>query len=437
MRMMRFGAIIVVLLYSGQNFLSAQGTPEIAFDNVPAKGSYGNLTGSTENVLPEEHGVAVYIYVGGWWNKPLNSNPVTPIGSDGTWTCDIATVGSDLLATKIAAFLIPEDYDPPILNGAALFPAGLESTALASVQVSRLSPNAFHFSGYDWDVKSSGDYVFGPGPNVFSDDLDNVWVDAEGKLHLKITYQDGEWRCAEVISNDSFGYGTYRFYIDTPVDDLDPNVVLGLFTWSDDPAYAYREIDVEVARWGNASDPTNAQFVVQPWHHTGNLKRWTIPSGASPTTYSFDWEADQIYFESHNGAYSPETNTAPVISEWNYTGPDIPLPGDEQVRMNLWLVNGLAPTDGQEVEVVIDRFVFVPSVLSAPRLISTRPGTEGYLEISATGVPQILYHLERSEDLRSWTKIQSQIAEESDFKFIQPMPDPTERDFYRVQVPPQ
>ena len=119
--------------------------------------------------------------------------------------------------------------------------------------------------------------------------------------------------------------------------------------------FSYREIDVEVARWGNASDPTNAQFVVQPWHHYGNLHRYTIPSGSTPTTYGFDWEADQIAFVSHDGAFLPPPESVPVISQWTYTGPDIPVPGDEQVRMNLWLVNGNPPTDGQEVEVVISR----------------------------------------------------------------------------------
>ncbi|MDQ4089270.1 MAG: hypothetical protein M3163_03045 [Actinomycetota bacterium] len=50
-----------------------------------------------------------------------------------------------------------------------------------------------------------------------------------------------------------------------PGGRLDPNVVLGLFSWSDDPAYNYREIDIEVARWGDVAGDTNAQYVVQPW----------------------------------------------------------------------------------------------------------------------------------------------------------------------------
>jgi len=39
---------------------------------------------------------------------------------------------------------------------------------------------------------------------------------------------------------------------------------------------------------------------------------------------------------------------------------DIPRPGDENARINLWLMHGLPPSDGQEVEVVIRKFEFVP-----------------------------------------------------------------------------
>jgi hypothetical protein len=49
------------------------------------------------------------------------------------------------------------------------------------------------------------------------------------------------------------------------VDKLDPNMVLGLFTYDSDPAFNNREIDIEASRLGNAADPTNAQFVVQPY----------------------------------------------------------------------------------------------------------------------------------------------------------------------------
>src|SRR5262245_44168916 len=76
------------------------------------------------------------------------------------------------------------------------------------------------FSGYTWNVKSSGKSKVGPGPNYFSDSTSNVWVDAQGRLHLKITVSRNKWSCAEVVSQLSFGYGTYRFYLDSAVDSL-------------------------------------------------------------------------------------------------------------------------------------------------------------------------------------------------------------------------
>src|SRR5262245_21295616 len=72
-------------------------------------------------------------------------------------------------------------------------------------------PRTISFSGKTWLVKSSTGKV-GPGPNYFSDSTDNVWVDAGGRLHLKITKAKGKWSSAEIVSADSFGYGTYRFY---------------------------------------------------------------------------------------------------------------------------------------------------------------------------------------------------------------------------------
>src|SRR4051812_1462922 len=88
-----------------------------------------------------------------------------------------------------------------------------------------------NFSGRQWGVKKASSKV-GPGPNYFSDSTSNVWVDASDRMHLKITKVGGKWNCAEVVLLGTVGYGTYRFYLDSPVDSLDRNVVLGLFTWS-------------------------------------------------------------------------------------------------------------------------------------------------------------------------------------------------------------
>lgn len=72
-------------------------------------------------------------------------------------------------------------------------------------------------------------------------------------------------QAAEVILSESLGYGTYSFTVSSPIGDLDPNVVLGLFTWSDDPAYHHREIDVANSPAGGspADRPTPSTWFSQ------------------------------------------------------------------------------------------------------------------------------------------------------------------------------
>jgi hypothetical protein len=208
------------------------------------------------------------------------------------------------------------------------------------------------FSGYSWAVKASRGPV-GPGPNIFSDSPDNVSVDSAGQLHLRITSRDGQWRAAEVILDRSLGYGTYRFTLASPAGQLDPNVVLGLFTWSNKAAYNHREIDIELARWGNAATASNAQFVVQPSFHAGNFSSF-VQTDAAPSTLEFTWTAKAVIFRS-------ATASGATIASWTYTGPDVPRSGDERPHINLWLDGGAPPTNGAEVEVVLSGFSFAPS----------------------------------------------------------------------------
>jgi len=211
-------------------------------------------------------------------------------------------------------------------------------------------PDRVAWSGVTWQVKTSRSAV-GPGPNVF--DKANVSVDAAGRLHLRIARNAaGTWTTAEIIGPRTYGYGTYTFTLASPVDDLDPNVVLGLFTWSDRARFAHREIDIEFARWGNAGDPTNAQYVVQPWDAPNHTTRFTQPA-VTRSTHSFTWRPGSITWQSLDGAGAQ-------IAAGSSSGSDVPPSGDERVRLNLWLFEGAAPTDGQPVEVVVESFTFTP-----------------------------------------------------------------------------
>lgn len=236
--------------------------------------------------------------------------------------------------------------------------SGMASPRDNAVAAATATVRTIDFAGITWTAKNSGGALWGPGPCVFSDAPGNIWVDSLGNLHLKITNENNVWKCAEVIAQKSLGYGTYRFTVGsdvpnlgTDVSNLDPNVVLGLFTWNDDPAFDHREIDIEFSRWGDASDSTNAQYVVQPYTANGNLQRWTVNQYAQ-ASHSFRWNKASIDFESKSAGN--------VLKQWSYTRrAGIPKPGGENPRINLWLFQGAAPQNGLPVEVVISRFEFL------------------------------------------------------------------------------
>jgi len=305
-----FAGALSLILTAG--FAAAVEQPQVAFTHVPAYGSTEDLSGRVENVDFATHAVAVYIFIGGWWSKPTFEAPLSPIAPDGTWTCDITTGGSDMYATQIAAYVVPIGYAPPLAEGWPQLPDVLDANAVASVRATRPFTRRIEFAGYEWSVKESRGLPTGPGNNVFSDSSSNVWVDAQGRLHLKICRRDGVWSCAEVVSVRSFGHGTYRIFADTAADALDARAVLGLFTWNDDAPYTHREIDIELSRWDNASDANNAQYVVQPWQPPGHLTRFRVPPDVTNATYSFSWRTNRIDFATYGGHVIP---TSPAGGE--------------------------------------------------------------------------------------------------------------------------
>lgn len=211
-------------------------------------------------------------------------------------------------------------------------------------------PDKIVWGGLTWDIKTSRSGV-GPGPNIFA--KSNVSVDTSGALHLRIAKDtSGAWTCAEIIGPASYGYGTYTFTLGSAVDALDPNVVLGLFTWSDKAPYAHRELDIEMARWGNPADTTNAQYVVQPYDVVTHLRRFTMPS-ASSSIHRFSWHPGLVTWDSYDASGG-------LIASYEYKGPDVPRAGDERVHLNLWLFNGAAPLNGSPVDVVVRSFSFAP-----------------------------------------------------------------------------
>jgi hypothetical protein len=75
----------------------------------------------------------------------------------------------------------------------------------------------------------------GPGPNGFDDSSETVDVDHEGGLVLRVRRTGDDWVCAEVVGEEATGYGTYEWTIRSDLCGLDRQLVLGMFTWSDEP----------------------------------------------------------------------------------------------------------------------------------------------------------------------------------------------------------
>jgi hypothetical protein len=438
-------AAAVIGVFFCLSFSSVEGqSPSIIITNLPAYGAQGNLGGLVVNANPAANSVAVYIYVSeAWYSKPNCAGALTPIQPDGSWTANITTSGSDPSATEIAAFLVPTNYSTACVNGATGLP--IPSQAEAVVYATRVNPSTrqFNFSGYGWAVRNTT-APSGPGPNYFSNRTNNVWLDAQGQLHMKITQTNGVWECAEVTSDRSFGYGQYRFTVSAPVNSLDPNVVLGLFTYSNDNVYNYREVDVELSRWENAADVNDAQFVIQP-AGTGQKLRFSVPDGITNSTYSFTWQSNNVAFQSLNGNFASPPASTNILKSWNCTA-GIPPQGGEQVHINLWLDHGDPPANGQPVEVIISNFEFVPLGSPQPAQLSQlTPLPDGNVQLNVQGLADWRYQIFSSSDLVNWLEIGTILATNSSiaysslpalFQFIDTNPVSLDSSFYRTVTEP-
>jgi hypothetical protein len=341
----------------------------IEYTFVPPYSSFQDLRGRVVGVPPSQYATVTYLKVQGrFWIKPTGSNPVTPLASDGTFVVDITTGGVDEIAEYMVTYAIPLGYSPPVLLGETAIPVELEQNAVAVVGRKRPMPDerTLTFSGYDFIVKKSDEGLMGPGPNYFSDSAESVWVDGAGQLHLRLIQRNGRWYAAEVLSARDFGFGTYCFSLAGLPANLDPGVVVGLFTWSDESKYTFRELDLEVSTWGVPSGPP-LQYVVQPWDQPNQRVQFRADV-TTPLRHCFTWRPASVAFRTTN-------QSGGEVQSWTFNGAafgTVPQPS-AGVRFNLWLQNGLAPANGSEVEVVVQRFEHEPS--SSALLTATATAT--------------------------------------------------------------
>lgn len=245
------------------------------------------------------------------------------------------------------------------------------------------SARQIEWSGYTWDVRDSRG---GPGPNLFSDSEDNVFVDEQGNLHLKIRQNaDGQWTCSEIRLDRSLTFGTYEWEVASRYDRFDPQVVAGLYTYLSPRAVARQtpgsldngrpdtphEIDIELTQAFH-DDGSNLHFTTHdPDVQSPGISYFASLNGSN-TTHRFTWSPDQIRWASFHGHYAgvaappfPITEAREIQTQGNpaafeYTGPVIPEDLDERPQINFWLFKGTPPESGREHELIITSFTFTP-----------------------------------------------------------------------------
>ena len=306
--------------------------------SVTEAAPYDTVSGTVAGVDPGQVRVVVFVRTNGWYIQPYGDEraylSVRADGSYKTWIRDWR---------QISAFVIRKEYDV-LQEPYKPFPLSVDCENVLAV----VAYPALRFSGYEWAIKA-GDSL-GPGSNYFSASSDNVWVDDQDRLHLKISKRDGRWYCAEIYLMQSLGYGTYTFYMSSRVDLLDRKVVGSPFVYEDDN----HELDVEFSRWDVEGGP-NAQFVVQPWELPGHRERFHMSLDTENSTHLISWVPGYVSFQSAQGHHLHPSKEQ-IIYEWEYMGDDVPAEGDERVHLNLWLLEGQSPSDDQEAEMVIGAF---------------------------------------------------------------------------------
>lgn len=213
------------------------------------------------------------------------------------------------------------------------------------------------WQGQLWGARESGPLTQAPAPNRWLATPQTVWVDNDGSLHLATKNVGGVWFSAGVTSmKNDYGYGTYRYVVDTSLSSFDPMAVVGMFTYNKSASSGHQEIDVELSRWGQPSiSAPNTQFVIQPWRLGDNLRRFPAPTDRS-LTYEWTWAPSGVLFKVRDGV-SP---TAPVIRKWRAAATPVPSAGT-QVHLNLWFYRGEPPYDRQNQQVVFRSFTYTPA----------------------------------------------------------------------------
>lgn len=327
------------------------GAPSIEFTKIPPAAQGGRervdtIAGRVRNARPGQQ-IVIYAHSGPWWVQPWPDRALIPIHADSTFSTETH------LGFEYAALLVDPEYHP--LPTVDVAPTQGGPVALVTITKGTGAPQfapvgSLRFSGYDWSVRTIASDKGGAN-NLY--DPENAWTDTSGALHLQIKRKSSRWSCAEIFLNSSLGYGTYVVTV-RDTSHVEPAAVFSMFTFDEwNAEQHYREMDIEVSRWGDAANKNNAQYVVQPFYNPGNLYAFAAPPG--PLTYLMRWESGRATFKTFRG----RSTGTPLVSEHEFTS-GIPSPGQAKPRLILYVVASDKNPLQKPSEVVIEKFEYLP-----------------------------------------------------------------------------
>ena len=183
---------------------------------------------------------------------------------------------------------------PTLTSTPTAVPVDTSTPTPTSTQVPTLTPtptpvpapvSSVQWVGHTWDVTD-------PSGGAFSNN--NVWVDSDGKLHMKLIY-DGSWHDFSLIQQDKAGYGTYKWIVDTDMSGI-------LDSQDGDQSFMFspllldssnnNSMDIQMSRLGDPGLGFNTNWTVwstspqsQTNHFVGAGNTWTL-----------EWMPDHIKF---------------------------------------------------------------------------------------------------------------------------------------------
>lgn len=251
--------------------------------------------------------------------------------------------------------------------------------------ISVTSSNTLIFSGQEWTIRKGGG---DPGNGCWTSSPESVWVDSQGRLHLKIRVIDGQWCQVEVSATNPARFGEHAFLLNTDMSTLDPRVVFGAFIIKKEEMSGGNcsaspcpevdgecvcEIDVEItggfdeAQCNSAPPEKGIQIfnIVTP-SSSESCKWFGWNFSATQTTHAFDWTSDSVVFKNSTGHCSSTATCSGDIGIFSYPLPGVSsfVPPEEENLIpviNLWICTG-ANCEGNgavstEQEVIVSQYI--------------------------------------------------------------------------------